>query len=809
MRPLLDILNHILMLPESTIGSGIAALSLLGIVILRHYHRPRLRNHANIADWAALAYVVMQIVTLTYSKDSPDTVHFIVPYISALCLYFLIRLLAPWPMASTTFIVRVAIVFGAVLAFANLTLQIESISAASKLFAASDLSSIRASLPLAGGATRNDGLAVVLAILPFALSGSISKFRANRYFCVVSTMAAASLVTVLILGLSRAVYVALIVILIAFVILCIRSGAISFVRIALVVASTLLFAGVTVICLKAQRPFADTFLTTHTISEQMSAEGRLTIWSESMSTLAEHPLLGSGGGIDGILTLKRLRYSNLPFTARMYNAPLDTLTSSGLVGFAFYGIFLLYPLWCVVRTSTHPARPSTLALISEILAAGIVALIIRDTTYSSLVIHGATIAVLWIMVALVENITSIAILARNRRRWWTRLDMIAYIALGLSCASIVLSYQLERAEAHYRKGCAELAIGNYTQARTEFGRAIQIEPKQPMFYLADGQAAVVEALGAPSAANLWHTLSVLTKDNDDSLLMAEQDFRRSVRLSGDDVAFWSDLGWIEAFRGKQNAAAESFEHAIQVDPRDSASRIGAGFLYERMGLKSKAYEQYALAIAARPRIVDSRFFEDLHARDSVFAMAIVARAADVLKDSSTSPVDLASLAKLHAFMGFDAVAHDEYARALDALPNLSYTWANLGVLDLAEGQTDAANREFARALFLDGGNRLAANMLASVDWASGRVDAAEGLYARAILTPETSVHAERSWRLYHVQAPAPDDLVPLGLLPYLSPDIKPVQICNGEWLTRLRNNRIYSPDVIRRIAAQEAFCNAH
>jgi tetratricopeptide (TPR) repeat protein len=165
------------------------------------------------------------------------------------------------------------------------------------------------------------------------------------------------------------------------------------------------------------------------------------------------------------------------------------------------------------------------------------------------------------------------------------------------------------------------------------------------------------------------------------------------------------------------------------------------------------------------------------------------------------------LAKLHAFLGEERLAHDEYTRALDTLPNLSYTWANLGALDLRRGNENIANREFERALFLDGGNRLAANMLASDDFVNGKTRAAEELYAKAILAPEISVHAQRTWRLYHVISPTFNDLFPQGLLPYISPGIQPVMICDQKWLGELRETVNVTLDVSRRIAAQEDVCS--
>lgn len=806
---LLDLLAHILMFAETYLGIGFAGLTLSVIVLLRHYHHPNLCIHANVADWAALAYVGMQFVTLAFSKGHPNTIHFIAPYASALCLYFTIRLLLPWSIASTKLLLRIPVMFGVLLAFANLMLQIESIHAAIRIFPTSTLSSLRASLALVGIPTKNDGLAVVLCLVPYALSGSIAKWSANKYFCIVSTVASTGLITVLVLGFSRAVYYALAFLIAAFIVLILRAETASFLRLGIVLASITVFAGTTVVYLGAERPVFDTLVGSRTVSQQMSTRGRVEIWRESASYIAGHPILGNGGGVDGVLALSKLGHSGLPFTARIYDAPLDILTSSGLIGLALYGLFLFYPLWIAVRLCVHSPSIHPLSPIPFILATGILALILRDITYSSLVSHGTTIVILWATVAIVQNANLRALTRRNVSRAWNSLDILIYVALGISCLSLVLSVRLGRAETHYSKGCIELMAGNYTQAHTEFTKAIQIEPKQPMFYAADALAATQDALGTSTTADLWHSLPAVTREQDILLATAESDYKKSLALTEDDATFWSNLAWIEAFRGETDSAADSFERAIQADPNDFATRIGAGLFYERGALEAKAIEEYAHAVAVSPRIVDSKFFEDLHVRRPDAARAIVVRACDLLNTLPASPIRLASLAKLHAFVGEVTLSHDEYVEVLTLLPNLSYAWANLGTLEFDRGNLARARTEFERARFIDGSNRLAANMLASIDFRDGNMDSAEDSYARALLLPEISVHAVRALRIYHVPAPVSDDLVPPRLLSYVSPEIHPLAICNEEWLTGLREADGESPDVSRRITAQEDLCNSH
>ena len=188
------------------------------------------------------------------------------------------------------------------------------------------------------------------------------------------------------------------------------------------------------------------------------------------------------------------------------------------------------------------------------------------------------------------------------------------------------------------------------------------------------------------------------------------------------------------------------------------------------------------------------------------AKVIVERSCDLGKTFPASPIHLAAMAKLHAFLGVEELAHSEYVNALNLLPNLSYTWANIGVLEVQRGNRSAAHLEFERALFLDGANRLATNMLAAIDREDGDPDRARSLYTRTLLLPESSVHAQRSWRLYHVPAPVPDDLVPQGMLSYFSPDIKPLEICDESWLESLRDAGVGMPDVSKRIASQERLC---
>jgi Flp pilus assembly protein TadD len=807
MQVLNTMLNWITTLSESYVGIGIGLLVLIGVIAGLRLKGVKNRTfRANTGDFAATVYVCIQVASYAISRARPNTVHYLGPYAIALCLYFATRLLSRWPVATAKLYCRVLVGFGLLLIVAILPLQIESIQAATKSFSPSALSSIRAALPLAEMSTKNDIIAVLLSILSFALAGAAARRRQNRYFWIVSTVVASCLSAILALSFSRSGYFALGLLLLSFVILTVRSKAMSAVRISVVLACICLVSSSAVICLNAENAVIAMVRGEDAISQKRSTDGRLAIWRESASEVIRHPLFGNGGGTDGILALKRLARSDIPFAARSYNGPLEILTISGVGGLASYGVFLFYPLWITGRASR---QRHILWLFPALLASGLLALMAHDLTYASMVTHGLTIIIVWVAVALLQNVNSLTEMTSTRSRLRILNSHLAYLAIGVSCVTFGLSLRLARAEKHYITGSAALMAGDNFKARAEFERAIQMEPRQPIFYAADGLVAVEEALGTSLAPNLWRNLPASTKEQVKFLAIAESDYKKSISLAEDDGSFWSDLAWVETFRGENDLAEKSFDHAIQADPNDVMSRIGEGLLYERRTSEADAIEQYAYAIAVSPRILDSQFFVDLRTRRPDMAKKIVDRSYDLLKTFPASPIHLAATAKLHMFLGAEGVAHSEYVEALSLLPNLPYTWANLGMLDLQRGNRSLAHSEFERALFLDRTNRLATNMLASIDREDGNPDSARRLYTRTLLLPESSVHAQRSWRLYHVLALVPDDLVPPGLLSYLSPEIRPLEICDESWLESLRQNGFETPDVRRRISTQEKFCSAN
>jgi tetratricopeptide (TPR) repeat protein len=193
-------------------------------------------------------------------------------------------------------------------------------------------------------------------------------------------------------------------------------------------------------------------------------------------------------------------------------------------------------------------------------------------------------------------------------------------------------------------------------------------------------------------------------------------------------------------------------------------------------MASAAFSDYAKAVAASPRLIDSRFFIDLGKRHPEADTLVVGQAVRILAaNESSSPLIKARLGKLHAHQQRRAEALREIEDSLEQMPNLPEAWVNLGNTYTDTGRSDIATLCYRRALFLDSVNVVARARLADHLYEEGHQQASLQNYRAALSRPLVSGHAKLCNRLYRLPTVA-DDLLPAGLLRYCEPAI-PYESC--------------------------------
>lgn len=173
-------------------------------------------------------------------------------------------------------------------------------------------------------------------------------------------------------------------------------------------------------------------------SQTRSTEGRIGIWSRSFKLVRQHPLLGVGSGNSGLMILpSAVEQDSTGFASMTFSLPVQILVEKGSVGFLLYFAFLALVAREAIQTLRQPSPVSDLAqrgdeqdrLVTKHLAltvdvsakeatayramlccfaAGLIAILFRELTYSSLMEHCLTLAMFLVISALVCRPVAVA-----------------------------------------------------------------------------------------------------------------------------------------------------------------------------------------------------------------------------------------------------------------------------------------------------------------------------------------------------------------------------------------------------------------
>ncbi len=156
------------------------------------------------------------------------------------------------------------------------------------------------------------------------------------------------------------------------------------------------------------------------ISQTRSTQGRLEIWNRSYEVIRAHPIWGVGSGNAALaLTSTAEQEETTGFASRTFSLPIQMLVEKGIIGFLAYATFLFLLAREFVRTmrssppGSAPSNGSTSSRDTSkqpnasrqddserangykamvgCFAAGLVAVLFRELTYSSLMEHNLTL----------------------------------------------------------------------------------------------------------------------------------------------------------------------------------------------------------------------------------------------------------------------------------------------------------------------------------------------------------------------------------------------------------------------------------
>lgn len=312
-----------------------------------------------------------------------------------------------------------------------------------------------------------------------------------------------------------------------------------------------------------------------------------------------------------------------------------------------------------------------------------------------------------------------------------RLAMLldAYQQYGAAAVCYHRAHLLDPASFRwiYNLGYAEMKLGEYSQAATEFRAALKLQPNAlpPQMYLAE---SLLAAGNTKQSGPIFQ--AILDKD------------------SGSAEA-WYGLGRVEAAQGDTARAIESLKKACQLFPEYGAAQYALALAYRKLGQPRKAaphfaaYEKY---ITAAPPLVDPEreAVEQLNdgplshmARGRNFAQSgdIQGAIAEYLAALKLDPKLVQAhinLIQLYARAGNTTAAEQEYEAAVRIDPNRADCYYNYGVLMFELHDAAKAETAFRRAIAINPSDAEARNNLGYLLARDGKAEEAMAQFRAAV-----------------------------------------------------------------------------
>lgn len=726
-------------------------------------------------DVGVLVFAVVQIVSTYCGIYHENSLIYGVGVANAANIYFIFRYGSGLNCTLFRTCAIGACVLGVSLALVNIPASIERFMEWRRL-ELSDVISFRANFFLVGGGTKTDALSLALALLSFSLI--VLACERSRLYRAVAMSSFIGSSAVIVMGMSRGVYL----------------GAISFCAVILVIAR------ICRIKLKSEAQnflLATGFVMLATISlyavsvkhignsgvdavasETRSVDGRLHVWSGTLSHIQNYKLFGVGGGNGALYTLKHIEAAAYePFTARTYNCILEVLLQNGVTGLIAFCAIVVGTLalgWRTIRSLNCDPQTRQAAIFA---LGGMIAILVSDLTYSSIIRHPPVMCLFFALAGAINGERPAYPPGQpvNRLRTTAFFGIVTLVWLtGVYFA--VFGIRRMYSQSEYETASTAMRQGDYENALQHLATAENHSDCDALYASMEGLVHERSADEGQAFDELWKGgVSPLRRRED--IQKAVNSYQRASICAPMDSAIHNDLGWLYAMLGEEELAREQIGEAVRLEPNTALYHLSSGLLYERDGNQNAAYEEYAETIARSPRILDSVFFAQLRIRHLDDLPRILDRGKNAIEQFADTPMRRASLAKISFQEDDHETAKSALRNVLIKLPNLSNTWVTLGRIDEHEGDMSGAVLDYRRALFTDPTNRAALANLANDDQVVGEDQ--EGLQEAqmAVLVEEPSEHAMRSSRMYYMNPLSPDDLVPFGLLAYTEPKVDIDRLC--------------------------------
>ncbi len=215
----------------------------------------------------------------------------------------------------------------------------------------------------------------------------------------------------------------------------------------------------------------------------------------------------------------------------------------------------------------------------------------------------------------------------------------------------------------------------------------------------------------------------------------------------------NNLGFALWLRGDREGAEREWRAALAIKPENEIVLSNLGLVYQKEKLFPEAIEYFKRALSINSKFTDAH----LHLAETYLEMGVTESAERHLRAAvALSPLNIQGrnqLGELYLQRGDVAGAEEQFTQSVTSRPNAA-GYHGLGDISLSQGNREAAERDYQRALSLDPFDSHAHFQLATLYAAAHRTSDALREYKAGLLMNPT--HSEAQAAVKRLQSQTPD-----------------------------------------------------
>lgn len=442
------------------------------------------------------------------------------------------------------------------------------------------------------------------------------------------------------------------------------------------------------------------------VSLKRSDQGRINALIEAKHMIRKVPFLGVGSGNYALTTNVSETNGGNSFRARVNNTFLEVLIERGLLGFIYFGIVLLMLLLYLIQ-QLRVARSSHDILYYSSLFAGVLAIILREVTFSS-VFHNPFILCLFVLILHLCLRDIFRIRSVNQvifKKFYAGVIVIT-VVIGLCWVLLWWSNRdLNRTIRALNASNEELAEEHFDQI-SNFSK---------------------NNINYPLARFILGTRKDSLSHLDAVATFTSQERTNSV---GDPALFYN-AGYLQWRQGRYEIAQNYFTKAARFRFTGIYDAALSDFYFHNNNPK-EAEITLIRGILKQPDILLSPYLDSIRIHRPESYEIISRKLRDsIISASHENMIELARLAAFHIYLD------NNFREALpiledvsNALPNLSRVWYNLARCYRENKDHDSAIQAAKKAAFLSATDYLPILLLAELT--SGNKELARKYYERGL-----------------------------------------------------------------------------